>query len=391
MKKLLLGLSLLALSLASGAQTILRDNSYFKTTGAVSSFQWAPERYQNSFRYDIFYYIPEKLKDSANVGSLIFMHGGGGSTMTRAGSISTVNMYMGDLKKLADELGIVVVLPSANGLNWGGHTRGLLKELARLMRKDLKLDANRMGVSGHSMGGMGITRNYGWVADEFAFFIPQAAGMIAAGQYEYQLNKVFNIPYVHLQGLDDHFPEFVTNTRDQVSNTQKLELQYGVKSKLEAIFYQGGHNYDRALFTSTTKRLIETSPRNLYQKELWGSLHTVQSTLTENKISFDYNSEARYFWVELTGIDTSAPERTDFHAKIVDNEIHIDMPILPKQSKGMKVYLHPEMVNLDKRVKIYLNGAQVAKRRSFLKKNIIKNMDPNDPGFNFVDAVEFDF
>lgn len=391
MQKLFLAVTLLTISLASGAQSIFKTKALFKKTGKLSSFEWAPDRYNNNFRYSIFYYIPKKLKRMSNVASLIFMHGGGGSTMTRGGSISTVKMYTGDLQRLADELGMIVVLPSANGLNWNGHTRGLLKDLARLMRTNLNIDTNRMGVSGHSMGGMGITRNFTWIADEFAFFMPQAAGMDIKGQYEYNLNKVFNVPYVHLQGLQDHFDDFVPLTKEQVKRTKDLELVYGAKSKLEAIFYNGSHNYDLGLFKKTVDRLVKSSPRDLYQKELWASFHTVKTTLTENKISFDYDSEARFFWMELTQTDTSVAERTNFHAKITGNDIHIDTVTPPKQSKSMKIYLSSKMLKLDETINVYLNGSLMTTRSPKTKLNSSLITDPNDAGFIFEDSLEFNF
>jgi hypothetical protein len=369
-----------------GNKKILVAPEHFDTVGSVDSFQWAPERYENAFKYDIFYYIPKSLKKSEKVGSLIFTHGGGSSTMDRAGSINAVKMYMPDLKRMADELGIIVVLPSANGLNWGGHTRGLMKELARLMRKELNVDVDRMGVSGHSMGGMGITRNYLWTADEFAFFLPMAAGMDVNHQTEQHLNKVFNVPYVHLQGRNDHFEVFITRCEEQLKRTKDLEVQYATPSKLEITFYNGSHNYDYALFKSNLSRLITKAPRNLYQKTLYGSLHTVKSKNVENNITYDYESEARYFWVEATNTDLTKPERIDFKAQVVGNNIEIDLPVSPVQTKGLKIYLHSSMVDLNQKVEVLINGKLVSTREPAA--GILRNMDANDPGFNFEATVD---
>lgn len=370
-------------------QTVVPNpaKTHFTTIGAVSSFQWVPERYKpNTFLYDIFYYIPASVKAKKNVGALIFGHGGGGSTMDRAGSIRTVNMYMPDLKRLADELGIIVVLPSANGLNWGGHTRGLWRELVSMMRTELNVDPNRIGMSGHSMGGMGITRTYLWSADEFAFFLPMAAGMDEKHQTEQHINKVFNVPYVHLQGKNDHFDVFITRTQAQLKNTQALEVKYGLKSKLEVVFYNGDHNYNYGLFKSHLNRLITQAPRNLYQKELWGNLHTVKSKLVENNITFDYDSEPRYFWVEATQTDYAVAENTSFHAKIEGQKINLTFPVLPKQSKGLRIYLHSSMVDLKKNISVIINGKTVKVRTP--KATLTKRTDPKDPGFVFEDAID---
>ena len=368
---------------------IITDSTHFDSIGTVDSFQWAPERYEGDFRYDIFYYIPQSLSDKSQVSALIFNHGGGSSTMTREGSIRTVGLYMPDLKKLADELGIIVVLPSANGLNWGGHTRGLLRDLARKMRKELDIDVNRLGVSGHSMGGMGITRSYLWGADEFAFFMPLSAGMDVNHQTEQHLNKVFNVPYVHLQGLKDHFEIFITRCEEQLRRTQDLQIKYNQLSMLDMIFYEGTHQYNYELFRHHLSKLLTNFPRNLYQKELWGSLHTVKLKNTENNIVYDYDSESRYFWVEAIQTDLSVPERIDFHAKIEGQKILIDMENIPKQSKGLKLYLHSSMLDLTQPVDVYLNGVNRVSR--IPGQSLKMNLDEHDSGFVFEDTIEFHF
>jgi hypothetical protein len=365
--------------------TILLAPEHFHTIGSIDSFQWAPSRYENSFKYDILYYIPTHIKDSERVASLIFTHGGGTTTLDRVGSLKYVNVYIPDLKRIANDLGIIVVLPSSNGLNWGGHTRGLLKELVRLMRKELNLDSNRIGVSGHSMGGMGITRNYIWTADEFAFYLPMSAGMDVNKQNEQQLNKVFNVPYVHLQGINDHFTIFINWCQEQLKRTKNLAVLYDTPSKLEIIYYNGSHNYNFELFKSTLNRLITTSPRNLYQKTLYGSIHTIKSKNVENNITYDYDSVSRYFWIELTNTDLTNPERIDFKASVVGNNIEIEMPVMPVQSNGLKIYIHSLLVDLNKTVEVLING-KVATRR-VAKAGVLRNMDANDPGFNFEDTI----
>ncbi len=365
---------------------IIKDSTFFDTVGSIKSFSWAPSRYQSDFRYDVFYYIPESLKDEQNVPALIFNHGGGSSTMNREGSIRAVNLYINDLKRLADELKIVVVLPSANGLNWGGHTRGLVRDLARLIRKDLDVDANRIGLSGHSMGGMGITRSYLWVADELAFFLPMAAGMDVNHQSEEHLNKVFNVPYIHLQGRRDHFEIFITRCEEQLRRTKELELKYNQFSMFDMVFYEGSHNYDYELFKSKVNRLMGSFPRDLYQKELWGSLHTVQSTNTENGIVYDYDSENRYFWIEARETDLTISERIDFHAKIDQQNVLIDLKSIPNQSKVLRVYLSSKMIDLSLPVEVYVNGFM--KERRIPRDLSPKITDSHDPGFLFDDFID---
>jgi hypothetical protein len=193
-----------------------------------------------------------------------------------------------------------------------------------------------------------------------------------------------------LQGRKDHFEIFITRCEEQLKRTKDLEVTYAQPSKLEMVFYDGAHNYDFELFKTNLNKLLISSPRNLYQKELWGSLHTVKSKNVENNITYDYDydydSEARYFWIEATNTDLATPERIDFHAKIEGNTIKIDMPIMPSMSKGLKIYLQSSMIDLNQNIDVVLNGKLIMTREG--KPGLLKNMDEFDSGFNFEDTIE---
>lgn len=338
------------------------EASHFKTTGKVDTFQWAPERYASAFRYDVLYYIPETLKDLENVKTLIFMHGGGGSTTTREGSLSVASSYMrSDMVRLANELQMVVVVPSASGLNWGGHTVGMIRDLNHLIRKELSVDHNNMGLSGHSMGGMGIGRSFDWLADEFSYFLPTAAGIDPVMQSEDRLNKAFNVPYVHLQGLKDHFQIFVERCQEQMKRTLVLEENYKEKSKLEIIYYDGSHNYDYNLLKTTMARL-QNSPRNIYQKTLYGSLYYNDNFYTENNITFHQGSNYRYFWVEFIEAHGTNAERLDFKATILNNIIQINFKQNPTNIERLRINLSKKLLVPGKYIELMVNGKLVAKK-----------------------------
>lgn len=78
------------------------------------------------------------------------------------------------------------------------------------------------------MGGMGITRIYSWLIDEFAYFIPQASGLEERYQNGPYLNKTFNVPYVQLQGRKDHFRTFITRCESHLKLTKELEVIYAI-------------------------------------------------------------------------------------------------------------------------------------------------------------------
>ncbi len=384
-------------SLPVFADVIKNGSPHFKTIGTVSSFQYLPaydtdaSHPTNPFFYDIFYYIPTSLKSQSNVSAIIFNHGGGSSTMDRAGSIHAVGLYMPDLKKMADQLGIIVVLPSANGLNWGVHTIYLMRDLAAMMRKELDIDSQHLGLSGHSMGGMGITRSYSMLADEFAFFLPMSAGMDLTyapdNVTEWQINKVFNVPYIHLEGLSDSFDIFVTRCKEQLRRTQELEVRYGLKSKLNMVFYDAGHNYNFDVFKQYLNQALQT-PRDLYQPELFGTISTNDSWFTENNITHHLGSVLRYFWVEARDVTISTAESFNFHAKVTGNNINIDLDKIPTQTKKLRIYLHSKMVDLTKPVTILINQKVAATRDPAEHQIHLQSMDQTDSQFVFEDFMD---
>ncbi len=352
----------LSLMTSAFAGVFRPEASHFKLTGKVETFEWAPARYASAFRYDVHYYIPDTIKDLENVKTLIFMHGGGSSTLTREGSLSVATSYMkSDMVRLANELQMVVVVPSASGLNWGGHTVGMIRDLNHLMRLELKVDHNNMGLSGHSMGGMGIGRSFDWLADEFAWFLPMAAGIDPALQNEERLNKAFNVPYVHLQGSKDHFKVFIERCQEHLKRTLVLEEKYKAKSKLEIIYYDGSHNYDYNLMKTTMQRL-QATPRNIYQKSLYGSLYYNNTFYTENNITFHQGSNHRYFWIEIIQAAGTNPERLDFRATITNNIIQVNFKQTPANIEKLRINLSKKLLVPGKYIELMVNGKLITKK-----------------------------
>lgn len=384
---------------ATPVSVIQRNAKYFKTVGQLTSFQWAPDFYsqghiKNPFFYDIFYYIPKSLSNQKDVPALIFNHGGGASTMDRDGSIRTVKLYTNDLVKIADQLGVIVVLPSANGLNWGSHTVGMLKDLLAVMRKELLVNSNRIGLSGHSMGGMGITRAYSSLADEFAFFMPVAAGMDFTNKtedvIEAQINKVFNVPYVHIQGLRDHFTVFIDRCKEQLARTQNLEKKYQANSKFNLIFTYTDHNYNFAQYRDELKKAFANYSRDLYQKNLWGTVGTSQYiSSVENNINFYRKWVNRYFWIQALEKDLAQPDSMNFLAKIINNQIQLVVTKKPTRFNQVRVYFTSKMVDFSKPVEFYVNGKLVRKVTpvKVLKAGSISTTDSNFIFENYADIT----
>lgn len=352
--KLILSLALFIL-LSTQA---LAASLIFNKVGMIDKFQWAPPQYTTGFKYDIFYYIPTTVNLSAKNKAIVFMHGGGSSTMTREGSANVVQGYLKNLVTLANQQNAILVMPSGSGLNWGGHTRGLIREIAKLIRTELKTDPDRMTLAGHSMGGMGITRNSWFLADQFNVIMPIAAGLDPVYLNDDNLLTRFNVPYHHVQGLKDHFDVFVTRTQEEAKYMKGLEAKLARPSYFQATFTEDAHNYNLPVINQfMTQHFLK--PRNLYQTNLYGSFYSGNTIITDNNIQYNLIPTTEYFWLEvLEFLPTATNVRSFFETSIVDNKINIKIKT-PKHNLGkLRVHISRKMVNMNKPVIINVNGVR---------------------------------
>jgi hypothetical protein len=382
MKKLLLLVWLLSLSVFAGE---------FDRIGMVDQFRWAPPQYTTGFEYDVFYYIPQGMqKEDAR--SMVFMHGGGSSTMTREGSARVAKMYINDLKTIADQMKFIIVAPSGSGLNWGGHTRVMIRELATFMRTKLKVSAKKMVLAGHSMGGMGITRNAHWLIDQFAAFLPMAAGMDPKHATDGNLQTYFNTYYHHLQGLGDHFQVFVERCRNQLARIEELEQRFNAESGFVMEFYEGSHNYKKPLIVKTLKTIWKNHQRNLLRPVLRGHFYHRNTVNEYNNIKYNLTSTKSYLWLEAQEFKPlpkdKVAKRDIFTASVIDNKI--DVQFTEEHGvKTLRVFLSNKMVNFSEPLEVWVDGE--LKYRDFIGKKLdmqfIKALK-GDRDFNFESYVD---
>lgn len=366
---------------------IQKSDKYFKQFGKLQKFEWVPKGYQNGFVYDIYYYIPKSIANTKNSPALIFMHGGGASTMTRAGANEVVGRYTSTVATAAEKYKFIAVLPSSNGLNWGSHTDLILSELSSFMRDQLNFDTDRLGLSGHSMGGMGIGRNYQRVVNDFSFANSISSAIALGNQTEERISKMFNIKYCHQQGTKDHFPEFITWNQALEKKVKSIETKYNSKAKFEIEWFNDAHVYTDA----QTKKLeaLFREKREIFQKNLYGQIYLTDKDLVENFIKFHAKGNNRYLWLE--NIPVAREDIINFILESNDNQIHLKFATMPL-SKVFKVYLSLKIFDLDKNIPIYVNGKQVAeykaKAASKRKSGLIT---ANDPASKYDDVFEFSF
>lgn len=359
----------------------------FTKYGSVEETKYRPINSPLNFKYDLIYYIPKKLQGKKNLKTIVFLHGGGRSTSNRSGSMRVTRMYFTDMKKMADELGVVMIAPSGSGLNWGGHMLAYLEDLLVTLKTDLPVDPNGIGLTGHSMGGMGITRSYQWLTDEFAFFMPVAAGMDPKHMQARYLATIFNTTYYHLQGLKDHFRDFITRVKLQDKEMIALEKMFAERSGWTKEFHKGAHNYPYNLYKKRLATLLKTKERNLFQRKLRGVIYYRDEVLTTRDSGLNYYlaPRERYFWVE--GKEFSLDKTVvEFVAENINNEINIT---ISEGVKTLRVFLSSKMVDLKRTIKITINGVERFNSVADLGVDMA-NYQSQDPGFTFETYVDLE-
>jgi hypothetical protein len=334
--------------------------------------------------YDILYYVPANLKGKKNIKALFFLHGGGQSTMTRSGSLRVAKSYINDLKSVADSLNVALICPSGSSQNWGGHMIDMLRDLKKIAVKDLNIDRNSIGLTGHSMGGMGITRSAHWLASEFSFFMPVAAGYDFNIKNEQvnparkrnnslYMNTYFNHRYLHLQGLQDHFQTFIERAKEQRNRIEAKEKLINRKSKYKLVFYNGSHNYPKTQYLNLLKTELENK-RNPYQKFISGMEYNINELINNqwsNGFEIYYGKMNSYFWIE--GLEHIEYKKVNsVYGKVLGNVISLT---LDKNISKVRVYLDQKMVDLNKSVAIKVNGKTMYSDLVLKSKKSHKNLD----------------
>ncbi len=336
------------------------DKSIFESLvyGGVQHRKFQIPKSPLDFKYDILYYIPKNLKGSTAIKALVFLHGGGASTANRTSSLSVAKSYMDDLISIAEDLNIMLILPSGSSHQWSYHTSTYLRAINKELSDTGLIDMESIGLSGHSMGGMAITREAQNLADQYAFMMPIAAGMADYMRKDHNLLSYFNFPYTHLQGKYDHFQSFISRTENQIDAVTKLEKLHSMKAPYKVIFYEGSHNYDKVLLKNQLKDHFKLKI-NRNQKVLFGNFLSADR-VDNNQYTYNYDlfigARRKYFWIEL-GETTKELASIYFKANIENNNIRLSFS--DSIAKSIYINIDNEMLNFNKEIKIFLNDHEI--------------------------------
>lgn len=382
--KFVFGLSLALMALSSFAQT-----GRFAKVGTVEGLNYNPVSYKT--KHYLYYYIPKSFKSDGTAPTMVLLHGGGSSTDTFESANEVALQYLEDFVPLSEKYGMPVVAPTSS-IGWNYPTSLFMRDLVKDLNAEMKIDSNRIFLFGHSMGGMGITREAGYMTDLFSGFMPTAAGMAVNYQTDRTLRTYFNTRFTHINGTNDHFADFATRANEVKQKMVNFERLLGLKSGYTLTFHPGEHNYDLSYIENKLTTEILPNKRNLYQTRIFpvfGRLFVQGRTeATSPDVNYKYDS---YFWLQAKKlVDAGKTFRMGAEAKCVDNKYEITLTEEAENVLTLRILVSSKMVDLSKPIVITVNGKvlhnQLVKKDEAKSREIV--LSKNDPQFLFDTYVD---
>lgn len=374
------------------SKVVLKQNSI--QYGRIAEFT-----YRSTIDYDqrVLYYIPNSLaKNTIGASSVVFMHGGGGSTGGKPqGSFNIAKSYLKNLKTIAENQKTVFYMP-VSPLNWGWNTMFVTKEIAQISSLYLKTDSNKSVLMGHSMGGMGIGRSSMYLVDHFAGLMPLSSGIQDKHLVPLRLKTYLNTAVRRQVGKNDHFDFFLTSSLKEEEYVNKIASDLMITDNHKTLVYNGSHNYELALVEKDLKNILNKHPRNLYQKRIFPVFYNSDRKLKIYQWdNLNLNNISRSFWLEailfkkLTGEVASSISSAD--ARVENNKYSINF-IAKNHVKKLRVFISEKMVNMKKPIRIEINGRLVYDK--IIPKNMAKSKQISsymrDKSYLFENCVDLD-
>lgn len=306
--------------------------------------------YDTSF----FLYIP-KSYDQARAWPLALIGHGGNSEMTQQRAEATARSYLAAFVAAAEAKGFVIAAP-ATARGWGPIGNSILLSLISKLQRDLHLDADRIYVTGHSMGGHLSWRSGIYLADRWGAVAPMSGG------YDYVANELvvplFNVPGYATHGKDEPYQiaDFNRKIRGWMEQ-QRYPWRIVEKS--------GGHE----IFADEVPKVFEffaAHPRNLYperiailtagpyetrgeaKKPRWDKEHTWHAQRP-------VMSETTH-WARVFALPAGTPAERHLQRALIERRGRSEVVVTSKHVPRLRLYLHPSQFDLEAPLTVMVNG-----------------------------------
>jgi hypothetical protein len=338
----------------------------YRLQGEISTYRFAsPTEY--GFERTIVYYIPKSIANPWDLTvknkGLMFLHGGGESTASDANATAVAEMYVQDFVDYAEKNQVIVIAPTTP-FGWGQSEITLFPALIAATANEVGLDTDKIVLAGHSMGGMGITRDYPYVKSFFSGVLA-----LSAGTQDYMMTEdclvayLTGTPYIHQNGKDDHFETFDPQEQKLMLKLADVEKRYGRKANFKYVLRPGGHNYDLALTYSELDELFGYT-RNHFPKyaQITLGYGLIPANPANGMPQTDGGFESEY-WIRAEGFPrTTVPGQgvsTNMEVRVDGQTITLNTRNNTLNPESYALTLSSALLDLAKPVTVILDGKTV--------------------------------
>lgn len=356
-------------------------------------------------------HLPKNYTPKKSYPLLVFLHGAVRQTILSDFQIPESNLggWNRFYTKYANENDVILVfLSGSKKYNWMIPDDGffMVSKMIKEIKKAIHVDDNKIFISGHSNGATG----------SFSYLMKQPT--LFAGMYGFNthpkvytggtfIENIKNRSFINFSTDQDYY--YPPNANDSLN-----ELMRNIKADYKDYRYNGFPHWFpkfdesepayKILFTDINKRERNPFPKEIsweFDNNKYGNidwLNNIQLDTLQQKKTWHKNLNFKITkWYGYNKNDSLVSKKVNINAfefprksgKIIAEYAHNTFKIKTSRIKYFKIYLSPEMVNLNKKIKVYVNGKlyfneKVKYYTSFMLENFDENKDTKQIWVNYI-------
>lgn len=366
----------------------------------------------DSTQTSFFVHLPKSYNPSKEYSLLVFLHGAVKSNaltdyQTAYGNLDGWNRFY---TKYAAKDDVILVFPKGSRIyNWMAPDNGffMVPEIVRQIKTTINIDDNKVFISGHSNGATGSFSYLVKEPTQFAGFygFNTYPKVFTGGTF---INNVKNRSFINFStDLDYYYPPNANDSMDSLMkslNANYSDYRYKGFPHWFPEFAQSETAF-RILFSDLKNRKRNPFPKKIsweFDNNSYGNvdwlLDVKLDTLSkkanwQNELNFKINS-----WLSYNKEDSLISTKTDKKAfsfprtsgKIMASFKSNTFWIEVSRIKSFKIGISPEMIDLSKTIKVYVNhklryDGKVVFNRKFMLKSFSKNQDRKQLWVNYIE------
>lgn len=366
----------------------------------------------DSVKTSFFIHLPKNYDPSKKYSLLFFLHGAVKNNALTDYQLAGWNL--GDWNryytKYAEQDDVILVFPKGSRqYNWMSPDDGffMIPEMVKLVKKAINIDDNKVFISGHSNGATGSFSYLMKQPTSFAGFygFNTYPKVFTGGTFVENIKNRFFINFSTNQ--DYYYPPNANDDLTKLMNTIKAdykEYRYNGFPHWFPKFDESEPAY-KILFNELSNRKRNPFPKEIsweFDDEKYGAVDWLSDIKLDTlKPRSNWHKELNFKitkWLEYDEKDsliTKTVDRNAFDLPRNSGKIKAEYDsnifrIKVSEIKSFSINISPEMVNLKKKVKVFINGKlyfnrKVEHNRDFMLQNFENKKDREQVWVNFIE------